>query len=52
MDFVHRPVFFKNTTFLKLDLLPSSGKNNPKTETDPVSETLCFWKTLDDGQSS
>jgi hypothetical protein len=26
LDFVHCPIFLKNTTFRKLDLFPSSGK--------------------------
>jgi hypothetical protein len=60
LDFFHRQEFqiLKNTTFLKLYLLPSSGESretptllgsierapsrHPKTERDPVSETLCF----------
>jgi hypothetical protein len=47
-DFVHRPDFskyqWKNTTFRKLDLFPSSGVfPHLRTETDPVSDTLCFF---------
>jgi hypothetical protein len=30
LDFFHRPVFQKNTTFRKLDLFPSSGEGGEK----------------------
>jgi hypothetical protein len=33
LDFFHRPVFQKNTTFRKLDLFPSSGEGGQKTPT-------------------
>jgi hypothetical protein len=32
LDFFHRPVFQKNTTFRKLDLFPSSGEGGPVIE--------------------
>jgi hypothetical protein len=37
LDFVHRLYFNENTTFCKLDLLPSSGKKG-RTETLAVAQ--------------